>query len=178
MAAINRKALELLYIYTAHTFDMDRLRGDSMKEQRRQILSALMGQRMPASKAGVSVITRHFYLMPGGVMDECQTDQQRQVRFTDWARVQVHAFGDALYTPCKAGEGYVHMNPIQADKCMICHPELRITPVTRKDLVEVVSAFVEGCERGEAVGEVFFSNLLDKAREILGTVKSETSLIE
>ena len=43
------------------------------------------------------------------------------------------------------------------------------------ELVAVASAFIEGCERGEPVGEAFFSRLLDQARAALAKAKGGAS---
>jgi hypothetical protein len=87
--AINRKALDLLHIYTSHTFDISRLAGGAMKEARKQIVSALHGQRMPVSKSGISVIQRHFYLMSGISLEDCTCIRDREIKFAAWAKEAV-----------------------------------------------------------------------------------------
>lgn len=84
--AINRKALNLLYIYTAHTFDINRLAGDANKENRRQIMSAIHGQRMPVSKSGIHAIACHFFLMAGSALDGFTCDRDRELKFAAWAK--------------------------------------------------------------------------------------------
>ena len=43
------------------------------------------------------------------------------------------------------------------------------------ELLEVSRRFVDGCERGEVVGEVFFSRLLNEARAIIAKTKGGIS---
>lgn len=37
----------------------------------------------------------------------------------------------------------------------------------REELIQIAAQFAHGCDRGESVGEAFFSQLLDRARKIL-----------
>jgi hypothetical protein len=84
--AINRKAIDLLYIYTGQTFQIGKLYGDGMKEQRRQIMSALHGRRMPISKSGVEAIRRNFYLMAGSALHGWTCEADREKKFATWAK--------------------------------------------------------------------------------------------
>lgn len=84
--AFNRKAFDLLHIYTAHTFDIDRLAGDANKEARRQIMSALMGEKMPVSKSGITIIEKHFYIMAGIKLADCSCIRDAEIKFAAWAK--------------------------------------------------------------------------------------------
>lgn len=87
--AINWKALDLLHIYTAQTFYFGRLCGDGMKEQRRQIMSALQGRKMPVSKSGVNAITRHFEVMAGDAIKGATCIRDAEIKFAAWAKEKI-----------------------------------------------------------------------------------------
>ena len=55
-----RKALNLLRVYTADTYDIWALSGSSKASCRAHIMSALEGTRVPQSKAGVNALRSAF----------------------------------------------------------------------------------------------------------------------
>lgn len=83
MISINElEALRLLSVYTAGKFDIWMLSGNARASSRAHIMSALEGQKVPKSKAGVSVLRDRFYSI-AEITEGCMA--ARQDAFVAWA---------------------------------------------------------------------------------------------
>lgn len=85
-----KQAVELLAAYTAGRFDIWMLAGPSKASCRAHVVSALLGHKVPQSKAGVTAIREAFYAIakPAG---DCIAN--REDSFVAWCKAQLA--GDA-----------------------------------------------------------------------------------
>lgn len=82
-----REAVRLLGAYTAGRMDIWMLAGGPRASCRAHIMSALEGQRVPQSKAGITAIEQRFYSLAEVATNVCRARQQDE--FIAWAQGQV-----------------------------------------------------------------------------------------
>ena len=92
LTANQSEALRLLGAYTAGRYDFWMLAGNSKASVRAHIMSALAGQRVPQSKAGVNAMQAAFYDIAKPV-GTCPANRENS--FVAWARSQAN---DAVVT--------------------------------------------------------------------------------
>jgi hypothetical protein len=134
LTAQERASLNLLRIYTAGRYDIWMLAGGPRASSRSHVMSALRGERVPQSKAGVTAIREAFYSM-AQVEPGCLNAQEEQ--FVEWARHVDYA-----------GRNEDDLRP--AGKAASQH-----TPPTCQRCGAMLSAVTWTCVRGEYCGVPF-----------------------
>ena len=81
-----KQAATLLHAHTGHTGDFWRLMGPSHKATRQQIMTALMGRKIPQDECGLTVLRDLFHQHVGVSAWEITCDADRDAKFAVWLR--------------------------------------------------------------------------------------------